>query len=102
MTLGEVLSADRAQQLPVLTNVLYGLAIALFVNLANVAIQSIRLRERLRALWALVRFQDWDMMIFIRRLLCTIFILVCLLIFLLFLLAILGGKGFRFHRRIDV
>ena len=63
-------------------DVLHGLAFGIFVHLANVAIYHIRFRERLRALWAFNRWQDWGMMILIGHLSRTIVIFFFLLIFI--------------------
>jgi hypothetical protein len=52
--MSEVLPANRAQDLAVLLNVLYALALAVLVNIANVAIQHRGLRESLRAIAALL------------------------------------------------
>ena len=69
-------------------NVLHGLALGIFVHLANVAIHHVRFRERLRKLWALYRWQDWGTMIFIRHLLRAIAMFFYMVIFLLFFILI--------------
>jgi len=56
----EVLPADRAQHLIPLSDMLYGLAMGVFVYLLYMAVQSEVLRERLRTLWALEGLWVWD------------------------------------------
>jgi hypothetical protein len=81
----EVLPANRAQDLAVLFYVLYALAIAVLVNIANVAIQHGRLLESLRAINALLGLGRSSHENFFRslfRVMCLAAIFITLLFFI--------------------
>jgi hypothetical protein len=88
--MSEVLPANRAQDLAVLLNVLYALTLAVFVHIANVAIQHGRLRESLRTIAALLGLGRSHHEDFFRSLFRVLFLAALFISLLFLILAFLG------------